>query len=125
MKILILDDNEFRHKAFKKKFNLPQDKLTHTYTTEECIKVLTDTTIKDKFDLIYLDHDLGGEEMVLSDQGTGYEVAEFIAYDMDQAKLPTIGIVVHSLNPIGRKNMLVILHNSNCKVIDGPFAWKN
>lgn len=119
MKILILDDNTVRHDAYKKKFNLPMDELTHVYTVGECIDALQ----KDNYDLICLDHDLGGEEMVKSGDGTGYEVAEWIAKNLPRENLP-FAFYLHSLNPSGRKNMYYVLFDAGItNVIEFPFFW--
>jgi hypothetical protein len=109
--MLILDDNEFRHKQFKKKFHYL--KLTHVYTAEECIDKLKENN----YDYISLDHDLGGTTIVESGDGTGYEVAKWINENLDYKPK----IYVHSLNPIGRDNIINVLKDFN--VESKPFFW--
>ncbi len=56
------------------------------------------------WDTVYLDHDLGGEIFVdAKEKNSGSEVVRFIV-----DKRPSIGkIIVHSLNPVERKNMVM------------------
>lgn len=118
MKILILDDNVFRHKQFRQNHSL-NNILTHTYTVKECIDALQ----KDIYDCVCLDHDLGGEEMVKSGEGTGYEVAEWIAKSLPRENLPSV-IYLHSLNPNGRNNMQGVLNDAGIfNVVQFPFLW--
>jgi len=115
MKILILDDNQFRHTGFERKF-IGHD-LIHVYTAEECINKLIE--LKGNFDILYLDHDLGGQEMISSGKGTGWEVASFIS-ENEQYKPNGYGcIFLHSLNPAGRLNM----KNKLPEALEVPFAW--
>lgn len=115
MRILILDDDQIRHDHFKQKYT--DHDITHTYTVEETVNAI----MLDKFSYIFLDHDLGGLQMVESGNGTGYEIAKFL-HDNPQY-LPTHDIVVHSLNPIGRKNMIDVLKKVHNNVIDAPGCW--
>ena len=67
MNIFILEDDIVRIAWFKKEFK--QDTLTINTDAEPAKKILK----KQKFDLIFLDHDLGGEVYVSSDNAnTGY-----------------------------------------------------
>lgn len=100
MKILILDDQEQRHKHFKKE--LCFHTLCHVYTSKECIKKLSEET----FDCVFLDHDLGGQEMVESGENTGYEVCVWLKNNIE--KCPD-QIYIHTMNPVGRQNMLSVL----------------
>lgn len=49
-----------------------------------------------------LDHDLGEEK-------TGYDIAKFIEEAAYQKRLAPMTVVIHSANPVGRKNMLVAI----------------
>lgn len=53
MNILVLDDNVERHEWFKK--TLQGHNVTHTWTATQAIKAMH----KQKFDTVFLDHDLG------------------------------------------------------------------
>jgi len=101
MKILILDDDQNRLNLFKQKL------IGHDVI---CVETAKDAIIelkKNKFNIISLDHDLGGKVMVESGEGTGWEVAKFL-HDYPQFK-PTGHIHIHSFNPIGSENMKRIL----------------
>jgi CheY-like chemotaxis protein len=111
MRVLVLDDDLIRQQIFARA--LIGHIVVHTTTVEETIKCLTD---QEKFDYIFLDHDLGGKQMVASGPGTGYEVAQWlVAHPEKQSEY----IVVHSFNEPGRRNMINLLPNA----IDCPGAW--
>lgn len=112
MKVLILDDNPIRLSLFRSK--LIGHTVFTTMTSEEAIDALK----SDDFDIVSLDHDLGGEQMVDSGKGTGYEVAEFLSKNPD--RMPK-EIYIHSYNPVGAKNMQRILPGS----ILAPGNWKS
>jgi len=116
-KILILDDDEIRHVQFASKYGT-SEVLTHVRTAKEAIDELK----THKFDYVFLDHDLGGEQMVNSGPGTGYEVAEWIAYNKESH--PSNMVILHSLNSPGRKNMCTVLKSNGVKVMESPFLWK-
>jgi len=113
-KILILDDDLGRHTQFKQ--NMIGHVLTHCETVEECINALE----TDEFDYVCLDHDLGGEQMVMSGKGTGYEVAQWMAKN----EHPSLReVFVHSLNPAGRKNIVAELKSAGIRASEYPFMW--
>jgi len=115
MKILFLDDMKERHDYFQESC-IDQD-ITHVWTSKEAIDKLK----TDKFDAIFLDHDLGGEVYQKSIRGTGCEVAEFIARN----DVGTPDIVLHSWNPEGVKNMKNILGTKDYQVVIDPFPCKH
>jgi CheY-like chemotaxis protein len=104
MRIFILEDSKERIQTFKK-FFFNAD-LVIMENAKEAIEFLS----KDlEFDVIYLDHDLGVQAFVDSqNDNTGYQVAKFLANKTTQAK-----IIIHSLNPIGVMNMQKILPESH------------
>lgn len=108
MRVLILEDDPDRHRAFRKRLGEP----TIVTTAPECIKLLE----AEEWDELYLDHDLGGEVYVPSGPGTGYEVACWL--EANPARHPR-RIVLHSLNPVGRARMKSALPNA----YDRPGAW--
>jgi CheY-like chemotaxis protein len=62
-------------------------------------------------DLIFLDHDLGGQTYVDSDEGnTGYQFVKWLKENDPQWKERSY--VVHSLNPSGADNMLAELEGA-------------
>jgi len=116
MNILILEDDPTgtRIPAFKRKF--VGHIATFVETTKDAIRLLNEFPAG-YWDILFLDHDLGGEEMVESGPGTGYEVACWL--EENPSKKPN-RIYLHSLNPVGRQNMKRALPDA----IEAPFAWK-
>jgi CheY-like chemotaxis protein len=109
-RILFLDDNKYRHQKMK-----PILLHDEAYTVAEAFDLL----LKKKYDVVFLDHDLGGEEMVNSDRGdTGMEVAKLIADNEIIVDL----VVVHSCNPAGASNMVSYLKQGGVNVIQVPFT---
>jgi CheY-like chemotaxis protein len=103
-RILVLDDDPNRLKAFRSILG-----IGNLLTTE-----LENNEV---FDYIFLDHDLGGEQFVNSDIGTGYEVAKWLSEHKD--KIPSSPIIIHSLNGPAAWRMQSLLPNSQYH----PFAW--
>ena len=97
MKILFLDDDEARHEMFGELIH-GRHEIKKVYTADECIKQLK----IGKWDMLFLDHDLGGKVFVESGTGTGYEVAcyleEFPKEQVDRT-------YIHSFNPTGAHKM--------------------
>ena len=106
MRILILEDSPERLILMKEALeHVSGLVLTHVETTNEAISKL----YQEEFDIVSLDHDLGGEVMVKSGVGTGYEVAEWLANNPERQP-PQIWL--HSLNPVGLTNMGRVLPNA-------------
>lgn len=105
MKILFLDDDEVRQTMFFRKFlkfKQDGDILVTTRTVEETIEALK---TKGPFDVIDLDHDLGGKIFVKEVEGTGYQVALFIENELPNELLPK-HVIIHSYNPDGVRRMM-------------------
>lgn len=103
MKIFVLEDMEDRIKIFEKIFG--EHELTICDTADEAKEILG----QQKFDTIFLDHDLGGEIYVDSDlPNTGYQVAKFIANQKISSQ-----IIIHSMNYDGALNIKSILPHAN------------
>lgn len=111
LRILILDDDKNRHSQFFNKYGAEYT-ITYTYDAKSCIKILEDEV----FDVVFLDHDLGGKTYCASDENSGYAVAKWLSENPDRCPSQCI---CHSLNPVGRKNICDIL--KNCQPY--PFAW--
>ena len=109
-KVLVLDDDMTRLDIFRK--NLIGHNVTCVNTAKETIDQLE----HEKWDYVFLDHDLGGMIYVPSGPGTGYEVAEWISKNPD--KKPK-NVVIHSFNEPGRRNM----HSLIPDAIICPGAW--
>jgi len=112
MKILILEDDPVRWKHFKQA--LAGHELIITEHTKEAIELLS----KNMFEVLFLDHDLGGLQMVASGDGTGYEVAKWL--NEHPERIPK-EVYLHSLNPAGRANMKQMIPGA----VEAPFAWLN
>jgi len=104
MKIFILEDNEHRMVKFRRE--LIGHEIDHAATVEEG----TSLVVNNEYDLMFLDHDLGGEEMVDSfANNTGYKLAEFIASFTPNKETHC---VVHSCNPAGADNIRRVLRHA-------------
>lgn len=111
MRILVLDDSKSRHEQFRK--NLPYTwDLWFTYEAEECIDLL-DTQ---KWDVLFLDHDLGNRVFCPSDENSGYAVACWL--EEFPSRKPKV-IVIHSANPVGARKMWMALKDA----LRMPFIW--
>jgi len=111
MRILILEDSTDRVEQFKRNIG-QRHMLSITSSSRQAIDLLKNN----KWDLLCLDHDLGGRVFVPSGEDTGYEVATFL--EINPEFMPT-NIIVHSLNPVGAKNILSVLKGAR----QVPFAW--
>ncbi len=99
MKILILEDDPVRFSLMEKFLQRVDNiAITHVETSKEAIDHLAENT----YDIVSLDHDLGGTQLAKSGPGTGFEVARWLANNEDRQP-PQIWL--HSLNPVGRMNM--------------------
>jgi CheY-like chemotaxis protein len=102
MKLFILEDNIKRIEYLRNQFIACE--IQHSACTKEAISILC----SEKFDIIFLDHDLS-EITDWQMEGTGYEVAYFLGNNdtpNNHAKL-----VVHSMNPEGSEQMMLTLRN--------------
>jgi len=112
VRIFILEDDNCRIRQFHANFKNAE--LTITDSSKEAIKILKK---EKRFDYIFLDHDLGGKQMVDSGENTGFEVAQWLF--QHPKKKPKFNLYVHSLNPAGRKNILGELGYGQAV----PFVW--
>lgn len=110
MRILILEDDPNRHRAFKT--NFAPHEICITENSKECIQLLVD----ENWDMLFLDHDLGGQQMVESGENTGYEVAIFLE---EHYMFRPATVVIHSFNPIGARKMSQALPSATVM----PGAW--
>lgn len=122
MRILFLDDNPQRHDAADECFDGAE--VVHAWTYWDAIGLLED----ERFDVIYLDHDLNDWEsasvitgMYGSRELTGLDVARFIARQLRRDMSPG-RIVVHSWNPAGASSMVQILKSVGIPTVYEPFT---
>ncbi len=117
-RILILEDNPMRIDLFRR-FVGGKARFQIFETAWPAIKALQTF----KYDLIFLDHDLGGQQMVTDDKinGTGYDVAKALANTLNK----DTQVVVHSCNPVGAKNMMAVLNDKTHAIPFGAdiFKW--
>ena len=101
MRIFILEDSPERMVKFRREL------VGHIIDHAETVEQGTSLVVNNTYDLLFLDHDLGGEEMVDSfAANTGYRLAEFIASFTPNKNTPC---VVHSCNAAGAANIIGIL----------------
>jgi CheY-like chemotaxis protein len=104
MKILIVEDNEDRLNWFATEFKGTEELALAT--TAEKGKYYVNLQ---KWDVIFLDHDLGGRVYVNSaDENTGYQVAKEIVVSINK----DTPVIVHSYNPAGVKNIMGVLKHA-------------
>lgn len=110
--VMLLDDDERRHRWFKKRF--VGDELDIAATVDEAKELLGDQT----YDAIFLDHDLLPHHYESNDHGdeanTGYAIAEFLNERADLQKAATI--IVHTRNADAAIPMVMKLRESGRNV---------
>jgi len=120
-RILVLDDEQARHDVFAS--ILKNEAVVHCYNFDEVIKTMTSGP---RFDMVFLDHDLGTGNSEISDQidlpyANGYHVALFICQDLAFEKRPK-RILIHSWNEYGAEKMESLFRrNGFHDVIRKPF----
>ena len=124
MRILILDDMAERLTQFTK--NYGKYELVMVMTAADAIHALENMP---PFDVVFLDHDLGGEIYCPSDEKSGWTVAEWIRDSVlrSDGRTPK-EVIVHTLNEDGRKKMIATMNETNegiFRIHDCPFAWSS
>ena len=116
MKIFILEDDPERVKFFN--HNLIGKEVFHFDNVDDSIAFLDEHL--DEMEYLFLDHDLGGEQLVNSSvYNTGFTLAKYLSKkDMMFHK-----IIVHSLNPVGAANMAHLL--PGCSVLPYFLIFKS
>lgn len=109
--VLFLDDDPNRCRVFRSECPF----ATIVTTAKDCI----DRLRADNYDVVFLDHDLGGQQYQDSrEKNSGSEVVRWISENQ-----PKIGkCVVHSLNQIERKNMVHDLKRLGYPTLNMPFT---
>ena len=118
MKILILDDQQYRHDHFERRFKAEATEIVHVYDPDEAAVALGKTT----FDLALLDHRL---EYYVSEpfptEVTGLATAQLIA-SMPIEMRPR-RVIVHSLDLSGAHEMAKVLRSAGVPVAVEPFTF--
>ena len=117
MNTLFLDDDSNRIKQARICFAV--DILDIAETAIQAVKLLAKHS---PYDLVSLDHDLGGKVYCPSDIMSGWAVAVYIAH-MPKEKLPK-QVVIHSFNPDGAEKMLNVLQGI-VPVIKQPWTFEH
>jgi len=105
MHIFVLEDDPNRVARFKREL------IGHAVEFTEHVSKANMLLDGEKFDLLFLDHDLGGEIFVdHTKEETGYHVAQHIPRTQNK----NTPAVVHSCNMVGAKNMSNYLENCVC-----------
>lgn len=113
-RVLFLDDDDNRHRKIRPHL-IGCQKIVQVKTATEAISALKCY----EFDIVFLDHDLGGEIFVSSDRpDTGMFVAKVIA--LSRLEIPLI--VIHSCNPDGAVRMHDVLKSAKYNVELLPFT---
>lgn len=116
--ILVLEDDEERIKVFRKL--APPHEVTIITAAEMTISFLRQNA--ETLDVVFLDHDLGGEQFVSTDnKNTGSEVARFMA-SAECGLKPAIVIILHTLNPAGERSMRSLLRHKFDNLYSMPFT---
>lgn len=107
-KIFILDDDIKRINWFKE-HKRKTDDIIYALNSYDAIKFFNNYNIK--FDLIFLDHDLSARD-------TAIKFAEIIK----DSSSKDAQIYIHSMNPVGQKNLERILKSDGLDVTIAPFG---
>ena len=118
MKILILEDQPARVNSFQRL--LTDHDVFVTNDARECIELLG----QDEFDILFLDHDLGGPEnqpeLSYDPENCGSTVANWL----HRSGVSIGRIYIHSLNyPASIAMMNILKHKYKCAYV--PFAWQD
>lgn len=148
MKILLLEDCPFRKKKFEVIFSgFTFEMLAESveldgmdvFVTEKSDEAIA-SVLEGGYDVFFLDHDLS-EEDIMCHPGdntvnkTGYDFLCDLEEKVYNGKIEALNslrcVVVHSLNPGGRKRMIESLkairkrHSLGFSISEHPFVWSN
>lgn len=108
IRIFVLEDNKDRIYWFKRIFK--DFDLTIAMSTKGA-----KLRYNGVYDILFLDHDLGGEVYVDSkEENTGAGFARWLMKDEDPYGVSFNQVVIHSMNPTGAKNIMGILEKGAC-----------
>ena len=103
-KVLVLEDNATRNKWFKPR--LIGLNVHYTDNATDALELIKNND----YNLLFLDHDLGGKQMVaITEFNTGSTVARALK---DKGGYENAQIIIHSHNPGGSYNMSNLLKGS-------------
>ena len=114
-RVLFLDDDHHRIAHFKQMIRSIECDLTVVETADECIAALGSGT----FDLVLLDHDLGGEIYCDSSrEDCGMEVVRWLERNGGEHG----EFIVHTFNEVAGATMYFQLDRMGYRVEQAPFA---
>lgn len=116
LKVFVLDDSQHRLDIFAKK--LKKHDVDLVKTSKQAISKLK----KNKYDFIFLDHDLGGKQMVWDEDNCGMQVVDYI---IKSKKHKESIIYIHSYNAPRAKEMTKRLKDNKYHATYLPGAWEN
>lgn len=105
VKFFILEDDQERVKHFVQRFRELKSKgVEVSYKLTDKADRAIDMLSKEEFDIIFLDHDLGGEVYVdTNHENTGSEVARFI--NGSELEFKNTQCIIHSMNTPAARHM--------------------
>lgn len=115
MRILIVEDSTERIKVFSR--NLIGHEVHVATNAKDAYKIIDE---EERFDYIFLDHDLCGGIYEPSDNNSGYGVAKYIASIPEKHPYR---VIIHSLNPSGASNIQSALEEAGIICNKIPLAW--
>lgn len=116
--MLILDDDELRHEAFRELLNTCF--RVHVFTAQAAIRQLETSPFI--FDVVFLDHDLDIKQRDGVDPGTGMDVAEFINLHLPRDKHPRT-VFIHSWNKPAAIEMANLIREVGIPVVVKEFSY--
>lgn len=119
MKVLFLDDSEKRIEAVVVHFGNDETIYRHLVICKTAVLAIEALNKEEEWDLVMLDHDLGGEVFVHSGRkDCGMEVVRWIIRTRPKIKR----IVVHSWNAPAAKSMVSTLKRAGYETTYEPFS---
>jgi DNA-binding response OmpR family regulator len=116
---LVLEDSQDRVEEFKKRFKEKGWEGIYVDNVTDFEKKL----LTEKYDIIFLDHDLEGQAYVNSEYyNTGATAAKMIVKRRSETKIK-FPIIIHSANPHGADSMFDTLRDSGAHAVKVSFVW--
>jgi CheY-like chemotaxis protein len=120
MKILVLDDSQERLDIFKSNIetNLKIDNVDYVKTSDEAIELLKNNN---DYEIVFLDHDLGGLQMEWQEENCGMNVVDWI---ISNSYTKNCVYVIHSFNYPRGLEMYSRLKDAGYNVAHSPGIWQ-
>ena len=118
-RVLVLDDDPERLRIFSNVLSKPGVMFAFARTAKEAMSMLA----KHRWDLVFLDHDLGLTPT--ANPGDGTQVAQFIVSERHRrGRFRKTKFYIHSINPAGNRRMTRLLRRAGLRVRSAPFVWE-